>query len=70
MPEGDGVEQPDTADTTIQSVINLKITKEGPEKASQARSITTRSTSRTRSRPAGSGATAFGVEMHDPLPSA
>ena len=36
VPEGDEENNSDTADTTIQSVINLKITKEGPEKASQS----------------------------------
>ena len=68
VPEGDEENNSDTADTTIQSVINLKITKEGPEKASQSEVDHYKIHVKNEKPASGSGATAFGVEMHDPLP--
>ena len=52
IPEGDELNNTDTADTTVASVINLKITRTGPTRRRRARSPTTRSRSRTRSRQA------------------
>jgi len=68
VPEGDEENNSDTADTTIQSVINLKITKEGPEKASQSEVDHYKIHVKNEKPASGNGATAFGVEMHDPLP--
>lgn len=69
IPEGDELNNTDTHDTTVQSVINLKIEKDGDDTATQSEVIEYTITV-TNQKPSGggTGATAFGVRMHDPLP--
>jgi uncharacterized repeat protein (TIGR01451 family) len=69
VPEGDELNNTDTHDTTVQSVINLKIEKDGPDTASQS-DVVDYVITVTNEKPSGggTGATAFGVVMHDPLP--
>ncbi len=67
--EGNELNNTDTADTTVASVINLKITKTGPNTSSQ--STTSDYVIKVKNEPpsgGGGGQTAFGVKMHDPLP--
>ena len=71
IPEGDELNNTDTHDTTVQSVINLKITKDGPdtrqpERRSSDYVITV--TNEKPTTPGATGQTAFGVAVHDPLP--
>ena len=70
VPEGDELNNTDTHDTTVQSVINLKIEKDGPDTASQSDVVdyVIKVTNEKPSTPGATGATAFGVAMHDPLP--
>jgi uncharacterized repeat protein (TIGR01451 family) len=66
IPEGSELNNTSVADTFVQSVINLSITKTGPPSSSQSQPgeyvIT------IKNEKMGDGQVAEGVEMHDPLP--
>jgi uncharacterized repeat protein (TIGR01451 family) len=66
IPEGDELNNTDTFDTTVQSVVNLKIEKTGPKTSSQ--STVSDYVITVTNEASGAGQTAFGVKMHDPLP--
>ena len=68
IPEGDEANNTDTFDTTVSSVINLKITKTGPNSSSQ--STVADYVIKVKNEPLAPspGQTAFGVKVHDPLP--
>ena len=68
IPEGDEFDNTAFAQTLVTSVINLKITKTGPPTSSQSQQekYTIKVTNEKGSDP--TGQTAFGVQMHDPLP--
>ncbi len=66
VPEGDELNNSATFSTTVQSVINLKIEKTGKTSSSQSEVTDYKIT--ITNVPSGTGATAFGVHMHDPLP--
>ena len=70
IPEGDELNNTDTFVTTVASVINLKITKEGPDKASQSqvKDYTIKVKNEKPSGAGSTGQTAFDVKVHDPLP--
>lgn len=68
IPEGDEQNNTDTHDTLVQSVINLRITKTGPNTSSQSTVADYVITVQNQAPMGGTGQTAFGVEMHDPLP--
>jgi uncharacterized repeat protein (TIGR01451 family) len=70
VPEGDELNNTDTHVTTVASVINLKITKEGPDKATQNQ-VREYKLKVKNEKPSGGGSpgqTAFDVKVHDPLP--
>src|SRR6185295_18788554 len=70
IPEGNELNNTDTESTTVESVINLKIEKNGPTQSSQNQ--VTPYTITVTNVPKGAMATqretAFNVQMHDPLP--
>ena len=69
IPEGDELNNSDTQNTTVQSVINLMIEKDGPDTATQSDVVDYVIKVTNQKLPSDpTGATAFGVVMHDPLP--
>jgi uncharacterized repeat protein (TIGR01451 family) len=68
IPEGDEFDNTAFAQTSVQSVINLKITKTGPPTSSQSKQekYTIKVKNEKGSNP--TGQTAFNVQVHDPLP--
>jgi uncharacterized repeat protein (TIGR01451 family) len=68
IPEGDEGNNSDIHDTIIASVINLKITKVGPEQSSQSQVDTYTITVKNEKAQGSQGQTAFGVDVHDPFP--
>jgi uncharacterized repeat protein (TIGR01451 family) len=68
IPEGDELNNTDSATTTVSSVINLAITKTGPNSSSQSQVTDYVITLENQPLAADSGQTAFDVDMHDPLP--
>jgi uncharacterized repeat protein (TIGR01451 family) len=70
IPEGDEFDNTAFAQTSVQSVINLKITKTGPPTSSQSKQekYTIKVKNEKPTGPMATGQTAFDVQMHDPLP--
>jgi uncharacterized repeat protein (TIGR01451 family) len=69
IPEGNEINNSDTATTTVASVINLKIEKHGPTQSSQSQ-VSKYELKVTNEEPggAGTGQDAFGVKVVDQLP--
>ena len=65
--EGDETNNADSQDTSIEPPFNLSITKDGPTSASQ-NDVTDYTIKVTNETKDGTGATAFGVRVVDPLP--
>jgi len=70
IPEGDELNNTSSASTNVSSVINLHIDKDGPDTASQSdvKDYTIKVKNEAPDHDDSKGLTAFGVEMHDPLP--
>lgn len=68
IPEGDELNNTDTEETKVESVINLKITKTGPTNSSQSQVTPYVLTLENEAKSGTQGQTALNVEMHDPLP--
>ncbi|HEU4939631.1 MAG TPA: CARDB domain-containing protein [Vicinamibacterales bacterium] len=68
IPEGDELNNSSSATTTVTSVINLKITKTGPNSSTQSQVTDYEITLENEAATGSSGQTAFDVDMHDPLP--
>jgi uncharacterized repeat protein (TIGR01451 family) len=67
IPEGDELNNSAQVQTQVRSAINLRISKTGPSVASQ--STTADYVLKVRNDPVGGqGQTAFGVQVHDPMP--
>lgn len=70
IPEGDETNNSSIATTSVQPVINLSIKKDGPDTAKQSdvKDYTLTVKNHAPSGDATKGQTAFGVQVHDPLP--
>jgi uncharacterized repeat protein (TIGR01451 family) len=70
IPEGDETNNTATFATSVDSQINLSVTKTGPPSSNQSQTSEFDITVKNENTPpgGGSGQTAFGVVMHDPLP--
>jgi large repetitive protein len=70
IPEGDETNNAATFATSVDSQINLSVTKTGPPSSDQSQTSEFDITVKNENTPpsGGSGQTAFGVVMHDPLP--
>lgn len=68
VPEGDELNNSAAASTLVRSNINLKITKTGPTVATQGTVADYEITVENEEPSPGAGQTAFGVDVHDPLP--
>ena len=66
IPEGDETNNAHSIDTSVTPAINLTLDKQGPDTATQ--NDTTQYTIKVTNNKVGSGATAFGVKIVDPLP--
>jgi uncharacterized repeat protein (TIGR01451 family) len=70
IPEGDETNNTATFPTSVDSQINLSVTKTGPPSSNQSQTSEYDITVKNENTPpsGGTGQTAFGVVMHDPLP--
>jgi uncharacterized repeat protein (TIGR01451 family) len=68
IPEGDETNNTATFPTSVDSQINLSVTKTGPPSSDQSQTSEYDITVKNTAPGGGPGQTAFGVVMHDPLP--
>jgi uncharacterized repeat protein (TIGR01451 family) len=68
IPEGDETNNTATFATSVESQINLTVTKTGPPSSDQSQQSEYDITVTNTPPPSGAGQTALGIVMHDPLP--
>ena len=68
IPEGDETNNTATFATSVDSQINLSVTKTGPPSSDQSQTSEYDITVKNEKPASGPGQTAFGIVMHDPLP--